>query len=323
MKSLLLSFLLFCTGTFLHAQQPGTLDLTFGNKGTFVDSAVADVVGERVMKVTKDGRILIGTGGPYKGFNFTFKIDAYLSNGSHDLSFGENGSAYVVFPDMKTPQDNATISSLALLPDGRILACGTRYAINLYGYISFARFKPDGTIDSTFGTNGTAVDTAFEENSGYEGHGSNSLLIQPDGKLVTAGSVIINAEQFISNVSTARYLPDGNPDVNYGEYGITVGNAIGYASAIALQKDGKIVSAGHSGNISTDGSKFHLERYNTDGSFDKSFGKNGIVDTKIGTGGSFINSVAIQDDGKIVVGETVMALLALNLRLLAIILMVV
>ena len=74
MKSLLLSFTLLFTIISLHAQQPGTLDPTFGTKGTYIDPSPTNIAGE-TMKVTKDGRILIGTGGPYKGFAFTFKIE--------------------------------------------------------------------------------------------------------------------------------------------------------------------------------------------------------------------------------------------------------
>ncbi len=300
MKPFFYAILLFAT-TASFAQQPGTLDPSFGNKGTLVDPLVADVIGG-VMKVSKDGRILIGTAGPYKGFDFTFKIDAYLPDGSPDLSFGENGSAYVLFPDMKKPEDNAAISSLALLPDGRILACGNRYSFIVDGYVAFALFKPDGTADSTFGNNGTVVDDAFADYSEYESHGATSIVLQPDGKIVTAGGVTIGTGQSMNRISTARYLPDGRIDKSYGENGITVSTAKGAAFAVALQKDGKIVSAGYSGygNINSSDAHFHLERYNADGSYDKSFGINGMVDTKIGSG-SIINDVALQDDGKIVV----------------------
>ncbi len=303
MKSIFTALFVFVCFFFLKAQQPGTLDPSFGNKGTFVDSADVNVAGEIAMKVTKSGRILIGTGGPYKGFTSTFEIDAYLPNGSHDLSFGDHGSVYVVFPDMKTAEDYAFIGSLALLPDGRILACGSRYAINSYSYVAFARFKPDGTVDSTFGTNGMLVESDFEENTGYEGHGVISIMFQPDGKLVTAGRVTLGAGQSMNRISTARYLPDGGLDSSYGYNGITISSEKGAAYAVILQKDGKVVSAGYSGfgNVNSTDAHFHLERYNPNGSFDKSFGTNGIINTQIGVAGSIINDVVIQEDGKIVV----------------------
>ncbi len=298
MKSLLF-FLFLCIATLLYAQ-PGMLDPSFGNKGIFIDPTVS-YVGERAMIVTRDGRILVGTGGPYKGFDFTFRIDAYLPDGSRDLSFGENGSAYVLFPDMKVPQDNATIGSLALLPDGRILAQGGRYNLIFYNYVAFARFKPDGTVDSTFGTNGTAVDDSFEDSSDYLAHGGSRITLQPDGRIILAGGVTVGEGQDMFKVSTARYLANGKPDRSYGEGGITVSTTHGTAYAAAVQKDGKIVAAGNNGDTRTNLSKFHLERFNPDGSYDKAFGVKGVVDTKIGTGGSFINDVAIQEDGKIVV----------------------
>ena len=63
--------------------------------------------------------------------------------------------------------------------------------------------------------------------------------------------------------------------------------------------DGKIVTGGEAigSNGKTD---FALTRYNADGTLDKTFGKNGIVTTVIGTNLSYINALALQSDGKTV-----------------------
>ncbi len=296
MKFLFLCLLLHCTST-IFAQHPGTLDPTFGNKGTILsDSSLLE--GENV-KVAKDGRILIGTIGPYKGFAYTFRIDALLPNGSPDLSFGEEGSAHVLFPGMTQPQNTASLSSLAILTDGRILAGGTLSAANNKDHIAFARFLPNGTIDSLFGRNGTAT-ASF----GYYGEGAGSILLQPDGKILSSSCVVTDVDQNIYQVSTARFLPDGTKDLSFGKEGIVVSNTRGCANAIALQKNGKIIAAGYSGNIFSTTGLFHIERYNEDGTYDKSFNEDGIVDTKPGAGSCSINDVVILDDGKIVVTGT-------------------
>jgi uncharacterized delta-60 repeat protein len=64
-----------------------------------------------------------------------------------------------------------------------------------------------------------------------------------------------------------------------------------------LQSDGKILTAG--------GFLFgHMDcsliRYNPDGALDDSFGVNGIVISGIGNQTNYINSIAVQDSGKIV-----------------------
>ncbi len=295
---LLLFFLFLCSTLPLLAQQPGTLDKSFGIKGTITDEHSLNFIGETI-KVAKDGKILIATLGPYKGFAFTFKIDALLPDGSPDFSFGENGSTYVLFTGMTKPEDNAGISSLALLPDGRILAGGSLRATDNKDQIAFARFKPNGSVDSTFGINGTAT-ASF----GYANEGAGSILLQPDGKIITGSCVTTNVEQHFDQVATARFLPDGTKDLSYGKAGIVVSTTIGCANGIALQKDGKIVAAGYRGNEDADDARFHLERYNTDGSYDKSFSDDGIVDLQVGSSGCSINDVAIQEDGKIVVTGT-------------------
>ena len=67
-------------------------------------------------------------------------------------------------------------------------------------------------------------------------------------------------------------------------------------SAMAIQPDGKIVTAG-----SSDGN-FALARYNSDGTLDNNFGINGIVTTEISGVSKGARALALQSDGKIVLG---------------------
>ena len=76
--------------------------------------------------------------------------------------------------------------------------------------------------------------------------------------------------------------------INYDDWG----------SSVAIQTDGKIIVAGYS--VFGSNSDFSLVRYNTDGSLDTSFSDDGIQITAIGNGDDEGISVAIQDDGKIV-----------------------
>ena len=299
MKSLLLlSALLLATALF--AQPPGTLDPSFANKGILIDPSVKNFIGETV-RVNKDGRILIASAGPYKGLPYTFKIDARLPDGSPDLSFGEEGSAYVIFPGKPDPSTySAGISALALLPDGRILAAGGLQEVGNPGDIAFARFLPNGTLDSSFGTNGTAT-TSF----GYFYEGISSIALLPNGRIAAAGNTSrkINGGGFgdyVYQFATFRFLPDGKKDPGFGNGGVVVSND-GIASSVVVQEDGKIVAAGvYSGNINI-GGDVRIERFNTDGSYDKSFGVNGIVDAKInGASVNFINDISLQPDGKLV-----------------------
>lgn len=100
------------------------------------------------------------------------------------------------------------------------------------------------------------------------------------------------------------FSQDGSLDDSYGTDGIVtfgvLGNSVSAESA-ALQTDGKLVVCGYVFNVATYTSDFMLARFNTDGSFDNTFGNNGVVITDIGTSES-LSDLAIQADGKIVVG---------------------
>ena len=144
--------------------------------------------------------------------------------------------------------------------------------LSLLGVSSAAVLPLAGNLDPSFGNGGIVAATA---------EGMGGIAVQPDGKIVVAGTS--NSEEF----RLARYLPDGSSDPSFGDGG-SVETQVGewaFATAIALQPDGKIVVAGSSYQ-GGDGpplirEEFTLARYNPDGSLDTSFGNDGITNTVI------------------------------------------
>jgi uncharacterized repeat protein (TIGR01451 family)/uncharacterized delta-60 repeat protein len=171
-----------------------------------------------------------------------------------------------------------------------------------------ARYNSDGSLDATFGTAGATT-------AGLPaGSQANAVLIQPDGKIVAAGSMVPNPGH--TNFALARFCPDGSLDdgVNCGAEGFGSGgrvitdNSSGTSTDsirdIALQPDGKIVAAGVlRGNLNED---FGLARYCADGSLDDGvncgpggFGNGGIALGDLGNSDA-AQALALQPDGKIV-----------------------
>lgn len=105
------------------------------------------------------------------------------------------------------------------------------------------------------------------------------------------------------NFIVARYNPNGTLDPSFDKDGFVetdFGNR-DYATAIAIQSDGKIVVGGYSFNESTNKGDFALARYNTDGTWDNSFGTNGQVTTDIASNSNDnLYALAIDNDRNIV-----------------------
>ncbi len=161
-------------------------------------------------------------------------------------------------------------------------------------FISNAEAVP-GDLDTTFnGTGKSRIEL------GGASSGADGAAIQSDGKLIMVGGD--------RSFSIARYNTDGSKDTSFGFLGevnlLTDNLGYGYAAAIKLQSDGKIVVAGTKfvNNVEA----FAVVRINTNGSPDSSFGTNGVTLTPFSISGQTSvaatgNRVVIQSDGKIVV----------------------
>jgi uncharacterized delta-60 repeat protein len=180
--------------------------------------------------------------------------------------------------------------SIAIQNDGKIILGGWIQRSGQYDAL-LLRYRFDGTLDNTFGTNGVVV---YNGGSSKRGVGT---AIQTDGKILITGAVygVGNDDLFILRVSN-----DGTPDSTFGANGIVTYDS-GFSDLgwrIALQSDGKILVAGV---MATDTDlKLLLIRYNVTGVLDTAFGSNGVVvyDDTMPLG---CKGIALQPDGKIVV----------------------
>ena len=271
---------------------PGTLDRSFGGGTVTTDFGgtgyfSADM-GNAVV-IQPDGRIIVAGSagrGPDDGLS-QFALARYRHNGRLDRTFGDGG---LVMTDVAGKDD--FIASIALLPDGRIVAGGgTRVEDSVDGIdFALARYLPDGALDRTFGGDGR-VTTDF-----VGGHDVVSgIAVQPDGRVVAAGVTFRpgGADSF----GIARYRADGSLDPTFGTGGRVAADLGGdrgaWANALALQPDGRIVVGG---SIAGD---FGVARFGPDGSLDPSFGDGGVAVTAFERGGQ-VHALSVGDDGRIV-----------------------
>lgn len=194
--------------------------------------------------------------------------------GSLDPSFGQAGKVVSNFYGVPT--------DVRLQSDGKI---------DVVGGPGIIRFLANGAPDSSFGQNG-AMSVGFA---------TVALAIQPDLKLVLAGSVVNSYGQPI-HAAVARLNPDGSIDRTFGSGGVVTldfasGDSLG--NVVALQPDGKILVGGLTrtgGCLRT--TYTGLARLNQDGSFDIGFGSGGIV-AVLAIYGQAIDALALQSDAKI------------------------
>lgn len=189
--------------------------------------------------------------------------------------------------------------SVIQLPDGKLVAAGYNRATSTSNYdFALVRYTASGNPDSTFDGDGRVV-TAIGagDDQGY------AVIVQPDGKLVVAGTSYNGTN---NDIALVRYNADGSLDATFSSDGIQTTDFSGSndnGRALVLQADGKLVVAG----TSNDGSQNRIAvvRYNSDGSLDTDFDGDGKLLASVGSTNTIGNSVIQQADGKLVVGGSI------------------
>ena len=274
----------------------GTIDSTFGTNGMVLPEISTGDDFATAMAEQADHKILLaGTALDTAARNEPVVV-RLNEDGSIDSTFGVNGVARIPIIQI----DNE-INAICIQPDGKIVVSG-HYDMGLTtgGQFDFevlvARFNSNGTIDSTFGTNGvtltpvsvTSIDDAF------------GMQITADGNIVVSG--FTTQIDFSYDALLMQYDSTGVLDANFGTGGVVIfdNDIQDVALDVELQGDGKILIGGTSGGFFFDDRDFLLARYNDDGTVDASFGNNGFTLTPIFAEFDEANGMTIQQDGKIV-----------------------
>lgn len=238
-------------------------------------------------KILAVGRLTNDSTGGYEGL----LIVRYLSDGRVDASFGDHGK--VVTNTLAKPAG----TSIAVKADGKIICggFGKQGILNSNNLFMIFQYDSQGKLDSSFGVTGIAK--ADFETKGNDN--LNTLLIQPDGKIVAAGNTGVFGNS-TRNFCAARYKIDGNLDTSFGINGKVITNFPGLeseANTISILPNNKIILGGLANILGSD-ANFAISYYLPDGKPDSSFGENGRVITDMGFS-DWVWSTAVQPDGKI------------------------
>jgi uncharacterized delta-60 repeat protein len=265
----------------------------------------------RDLVLQDDGKIIVGG-------DFTDGVRRLHAAGNRDYDFdtgtGSNGQVWAV----------------AVQPDGRVLAGGTFTQFSGYTIARFVRLDPDGSVDTTYAAGGgwgadddvlalalqadgklllggdfsqvngvTRVRIARLHADGmiddglYVGSGATGTVYRVadagGGKIVVAGA--FSDFYGVTRSHIVRLNGDGTVDEDYGSPGDGPNNSI---RAVAVQPDGKVIIGGYFTEVDGIG-RIRVARLKTDGSLDTTYiPAGGINDT--------VTTMALQDDGKVVIG---------------------
>jgi uncharacterized delta-60 repeat protein len=288
----------------------GTLDPTFGSGGkttVWFDIESPNEEYATAVAIHPDGAIYLA--GPVAGFGGDpeFGVARLDSSGSLDIGFGVGGKAIRQF-DLGGNFDDWP-HDIAVLADGKTLVVGE--VDGSVGNVDFgvARFTATGTFDLTFGSAGNRV--IFFDQGGSNDDNGWTIAVQPDGKIILAGTVDVGVGT--TDIGVVRLNSNSTNDTTFGSGGkVTIAFDIGGENVdigldVALQQDGKIVVVG-AAEATNSWMDFAIARLETDGTLDTTFDGDGKATVTFDLGGDeddWAYAVALNPDGKIVVAGQV------------------
>lgn len=306
--------LLVLFSTFLFAQ-PGSLDATFDNGPSSINYG-----GVYTINIQPDGKILVGGSFNFTNTVFTLNIARLNDDGTIDTSFKSGIGA------------NSMVKASLIQPDGKIIIAGKFYNYDGSYANRIARLNPDGTIDTSFsagtGPNDDILNLSLQADGkiiiggylySYNGAVINRMArLNSDGSLDTTFNLGLTSIEWIQrtlvlpngkilmsansngfyNSRLVRLNTDGSVDttfqINNGDFQII---------DIKLQPDGKIIIAGEF-KIINGTAVGSIARLNANGTIDTSF-NSALIFSNNNNGvnsGGYISTVALQPDGKFIVG---------------------
>ncbi|MCP4270880.1 MAG: hypothetical protein GY781_02785 [Gammaproteobacteria bacterium] len=275
----------------LPSTATGTLDTSFGTAG------MVDVSGESIT-TDSSGNVYVAGVGDNSNPAFT-RASMYLrkfdSNGTPDSTFG-GGDGLVIYDNPIGADGAAFGTGIALDNAGNIFVTGFNgsYASGTTFTMMIWKYLPNGTLDTSFGSNGMV--------SNINARAASIVLDSSNNIYVTGVSLGANS----TDMAIWKYQSDGTADITFGTSGFVdhtiygLGQDVG--NSISLDSSGNIYIAGYSlGANSTD---MAIWKYDSTGTLDTSFNTDGYVVHNDAAGGNGVdqgNGMTLDGSGNIYV----------------------
>ena len=265
------------------AAAAGSLDPTFGTGGEVLTSLSGQQPSDAALQSNGDILVAVTSGG-------VFGVLRYLPNGSLDTSFGTDGFAQDV-PASVGGQTSVVVTTraLAVQPNGQIIVAGD--VSSLSGQVvdvGAARFNANGSVDTSFGTDGVATTPIFATSSGFTDETTDAVLVQPNGDILLGTSASQATYHSLTTTGAVlRYTAAGVLDTSFGSGGSVTSTSLGDVRTLGVDAAGDVFVLPTAVELSAAGQ------------FDTSVTAAPIVASSTGGGYAFLS------DGQYVTGQAV------------------
>lgn len=274
-------------GIIVRYMPDGTLDTGFADQGKLIFSIDDKQTQINLIELSTDDKIALVVSVSSTDFlEQDIQVGKLNSNGTFDLSFGQNG--FVTVP----PDRFAHLDGAALDQMGNFYLLGYYILSNAWAS-RLIKLDSNGEMELDI-----LISEMTSPVNALIGHYYYGIELYPDGRILLGGT---NNTRPVF----ARLLPDGSLDAEFGESGVvseTFGDAFRFTKDLFVLPGGKI--------LVDSGSYYAAMRLNPDGSADLSFNGNGLIDAfppnaNFGNGYDLSFGVYQQPDGKLLIGGTV------------------
>ncbi len=280
-----------CDAVAVRYNTDGSLDATFGEAGIVMLDFGND---ENVYHVglQSDGKIILCGFSEDKNEHNDLLLIRLNTDGSIDSTFANNGV-------MINENHFFTYEGkMVMQPDDKIVTLGYYFESSSAQFM-VNRYTADGFPDSTFGNAGVSYPYQSVNGVNYP----HDIVMQEDGKILFCGE---HGYYIYKNACILRLLPDGSLDTTFsddynGVAEYNLGNGYCYNYALAVQSDGKILTAGIASYDAPLGRQLFVIRTDEFGAYDNTFNQSGLLKFNYDGLGLNLTLIDITSDNKIIV----------------------
>ena len=299
MKNNIFLIVVLVINSIVFAQVPGSLNPNFSQDGW--DSVFGNNNGFYINKtiIQPDDKILICAEANFSNEGHQAVVVRYNPDGTVDTNFGD-GDGMVRSKDDTTINMYTRAYGMALQSNGKIIIAGDQ----LYNSERIFRLNSEGTLDTSFGTDG--VINMNRPNSEFIYH----VAVQSDNKIIVCGK----ESRFVNSVMEPhvflwRFTSEGILDKTFGNSGMISYNSTAWLGTfetylvindlIILPNDKIIVNQSFT---KFPNSAVMLKKFNANGTSDNSFGTIGeAIKSELSNDGNYkYSSSSVQENGAII-----------------------